>query len=235
MNREKAGITIRNLSFSYPDGKQALDNISLEIAPSSRLILAGPNGSGKSTLLLHLNGLLDGTGDISVAGLDRTRRNMGAIRKRIGYLFSQVEYQFIMPDLLNDVMLSVPENVSDTGRRKKLAMAWLEKLGLEGYADRSPLELSSGEMKRAALAGILARQPKVILMDEPLNNLDKASSMQLLDILASLEQTMVIATHRRLVAEECGTHVAFMKNGRIEKVMEAEQALADPMAGEIFF
>ena len=235
MNREKAGITIRNLSFSYPDGKQALDNISLEIAPSSRLILAGPNGSGKSTLLLHLNGLLDGTGDISVAGLDRTRRNMGAIRKRIGYLFSQVEYQFIMPDLLNDVMLSVPENVSDTGRRKKLAMAWLEKLGLEGYADRSPLELSSGEMKRAALAGILARQPKVILMDEPLNNLDRASSMQLLDILASLEQTMVIATHRRLVAEECGTHVAFMKNGRIEKVMEAEQALADPMAGEIFF
>lgn len=235
MNREKAGITIRNLSFSYPDGKQALDNISLEIAPSSRLILAGPNGSGKSTLLLHLNGLLDGPGEISIAGLDRTRRNMGAIRKRIGYLFSQVEYQFIMPDLLNDVMLSVPEEVSETKRREEIAMAWLEKLGLEGYADRSPLELSSGEMKRAALAGILARQPKVILMDEPLNNLDKASSMQLLDILASLEQTMVIATHRRLVAEECGTHVAFMKNGRIEKVMEAEQALADPMAGEIFF
>lgn len=235
MDLNRPGIRIKNLSFTYQDGKQALDNISLEIAPSSRLILAGPNGSGKSTLLLHLNGLLDGPGEISIAGLARARRNIGAIRKRIGYLFSQVEYQFIMPDLLNDVMLSVPEEVSEINRRKEIAMAWLEKLGLSGYADRSPLELSSGEMKRAALAGILARQPKVILMDEPLNNLDRESSMQLLDILSSLEQTMVIATHRRLLAEKCGTHVAFMKNGRIQKVMEAEEALADPMAGEIFF
>ncbi len=235
MDSNRPGIRIKNLSFRYQDGKQALDNINLEACPSSRLILAGPNGSGKSTLLLHLNGLLDGPGEVSIAGLTRSRRNMGAIRKRIGYLFSQVEYQFIMPDLLNDVMLSVPETVYDIKRRKEIAMEWLEKLGLEEYAERSPLELSSGEMKRAALAGILAREPEVILMDEPLNNLDRESSMKLLDILSTLEQTMVIATHRRLLAERCATHVAFMKEGRIEEVLEAEKALALPIAGETLF
>ncbi|MGM0484910.1 MAG: energy-coupling factor ABC transporter ATP-binding protein [Candidatus Krumholzibacteriota bacterium] len=235
MDSKRPGIRIKNLSFRYQDGKQALDNINLEACPSSRLILAGPNGSGKSTLLLHLNGLLDGPGEVSIAGLTRSRRNMGAIRKRIGYLFSQVEYQFIMPDLLNDVMLSVPETVYDIKRRKEIAMEWLEKLGLEEYAERSPLELSSGEMKRAALAGILAREPEVILMDEPLNNLDRESSMKLLDILSTLEQTMVIATHRRLLAERCATHVAFMKEGRIEEVLEAEKALALPIAGETLF
>ncbi|MBD3425130.1 MAG: ATP-binding cassette domain-containing protein [Candidatus Latescibacteria bacterium] len=235
MRSNRPGIKIRNLSFSYQNARKALDNINLEVGTSNRLILAGPNGCGKSTLLLHLNGLLDGSGEISIAGLERTRGNMAAIRKRIGYLFSQVEYQFIMPDLLNDIMLSVPEEISEISRRKEIAMGWLEQLGLAEYAGRSPLELSSGEMKRAALAGILAREPKVILMDEPLNNLDRESSMQLLDILSALEQTMVIATHRRLVAEECATHVAFMKKGRIEKMMGASEALADPLAGQVFF
>ena len=235
MYSKNPGILVKNLSYRYPDGKQALDGINLEVAPSSRLILAGPNGSGKSTLLLHLNGLLDGPGEISIAGLARTRRNMGKIRKIIGYLFSQVEYQFIMPDLLNDVMLSVPDDVSDISRRRDLAMGWIARLGLEEFAERSPLELSSGEMKRAALAGILAGEPEVILMDEPLNNLDRASSMQLMDILSSLDQTMVIATHRRLLAEKCATHLAFMKQGRIEEVLEAGDALGLPAAGETLF
>lgn len=235
MNSKNSGIQVRDLSYSYPDGKQALDGVNLEVAAPSRLVLAGPNGSGKSTLLLHLNGLLDGPGEIRIAGLSRSRRNMGKIRKIIGYLFSQVEYQFIMPDLLNDVMLSVPDDVPGINDRRDLAMDWLMRLGLEEYAGRSPLELSSGEMKRAALAGILAGEPEVILMDEPLNNLDRASSMQLLDILNSLGQTMVIATHRRLLAERCATHLAFMKQGRIEEVLEAEEALTLPDAGEILF
>lgn len=235
MNSKSSGIQIRNLSYSYPDGKQALDGLNLEVAAHSRLVLAGPNGSGKSTLLLHLNGLLDGPGEIRIAGLSRSRRNMRKIRKIIGYLFSQVEYQFIMPDLLNDVMLSVPDDVSDINDRRDLAMGWLARLGLEEYAERSPLELSSGEMKRAALAGILAGEPEVILMDEPLNNLDRASSMQLMDILSSLEQTMVIATHRRLLAEKCATRLAFMEKGRIEEVLEAGKALGLPIAGEILF
>jgi len=235
MNAENYMIYVNNLSYRYPDGRLALDSVQLALAPSSRLVLAGPNGSGKSTLLLHLNGLLDGQGEISVAKIPRTRKNMPAIRKRIGYLFSQVEYQFIMPDLLNDVMLSVPDVIDSMEQRKDIAMGWLEKLGLEGYAGRSPLDLSSGEMKRAALAGILAREPEVILMDEPLGNLDKKSSMQLLEILSTLKQTMVIATHRRLLAEKCATHIAFMKEGRVSGTYDASGGLKSKEAEEVLF
>lgn len=235
MNPGNYDIYVHDLSYRYPDGRLALDSVHLQVAPSSRLVLAGPNGSGKSTLLLHLNGLLDGPGEIIIAGLPRTRKNMGAIRKRIGYLFSQVEYQFIMPDLLNDVMLSVPDVIADLEQRKHIAMGWIEKLGLEPYADRSPLDLSSGEMKRAALAGILAREPEVILMDEPLSNLDRKSSMMLIDILSSLKQTMVIATHREIIAHECATHIAFMREGRVDEVMPVTDALATPAADEVLF
>ena len=235
MNVENYAIYVNSLSYRYPDGRLALDNVGLAIAPLSRLVLAGPNGSGKSTLLLHMNGLLDGQGEIRVAGIPRSRKNMGAIRKRIGYLFSQVEYQFIMPDLLNDVMLSVPDVIDSMDQRKDIAMGWLEKLGLEGYAGRSPLDLSSGEMKRAALAGILAREPEVILMDEPLSNMDKKSSMQLLEILSTLKQTMVIATHRRLLAEKCATHVAFMQEGRITGTYDVSSGLGSREAEEVLF
>jgi len=228
-------IYVHDLSYRYPDGRLALDSVHMQVVPASRLVLAGPNGSGKSTLLLHLNGLLDGPGEISIAGLPRTRKNMGAIRKRIGYLFSQVEYQFIMPDLLNDVMLSVPDVIADLEQRKHIAMGWIAKLGLQHYANRSPLDLSSGEMKRAALAGILAREPEVILMDEPLSNLDRKSSMMLIDILSSLKQTMVIATHREIIARECATHIAFMREGRVDEVMPVTDALATPAADEVLF
>jgi cobalt/nickel transport system ATP-binding protein len=235
MKGEEYAITVRNLSYSYPDGSRALEQVDLEVRSGSRLVLAGPNGSGKSTLLLHLNGLLDGPGEITVAGLERTRREIRNIRKKIGYLFSQPEYQFIMPELLNDVILSIPERISGKERRKEAAMGWLEKLGLAGYAGRSPLDLSSGEMKRAALAGILAREPELLLMDEPLGSLDRESSMQLIDIFDSLEQTMVIATHRRLLAERCATDIAFMRDGRITGIHPAEEALCSPEAKQVLF
>ncbi|MFW5771222.1 MAG: energy-coupling factor ABC transporter ATP-binding protein [Spirochaetota bacterium] len=235
MNSDNFAIYVDNLSYRYPDGRQALDSVHLQVEHSSRLVLAGPNGCGKSTLLLHLNGLLDGPGEISIAGLPRTRKNMGSIRKRIGYLFSQVEYQFIMPDLLNDVMLSVPDVIADLEHRKHIAMGWIKKLGLEDYANRSPLDLSSGEMKRAALAGILAREPEVILMDEPLGNLDRKSSMMLIDILSSLKQTMLIATHREIIARECATHIAFMREGRVTGTYDAGKALFSKEAKEVLF
>jgi cobalt/nickel transport system ATP-binding protein len=235
LSADKQDIYVRDLSYNYPDGTMGLDHLSLEVSTSSRLLLAGPNGSGKTTLLLHLNGLLDGPGEIRVAGLERSRRNIGRIRKKIGYLFSHVEYQFIMPDLLNDVMLGVPEKFSGDEERKAAAMQWLRRLGLADYAGRSPLDLSSGEMKKAALAGILVREPEVILMDEPLNNLDRGSSMALLDILSSLPQTMVIATHRRLLAERWATDIAFIKEGRITEVQRAQEALSSGMAAEILF
>ncbi|MCL1865451.1 MAG: energy-coupling factor ABC transporter ATP-binding protein [Spirochaetes bacterium] len=218
-------LVIKNLSYSYLDGKIALSNVNLTIQEGHRVALIGENGSGKSTLLLHINGLLDGQGFIEVMGIRRAKKNIKAIRHSIGCLFNPVEYQFIMPDLAHDIMISLPEHLSDK-EKYNAALQWLKKFNLEQYATSSPLELSSGEMKKAALAGILAREPAFLLLDEPLNNLDRASAFEILKLLSLMTQTMLIATHRCIVAEKLATHVAVMKNGSITGYYNVKKALS---------
>lgn len=217
-------VTVKNLSYTYPDGRRGLVNVSLSVEKGSRVALVGSNGSGKSTLLLHLNGLLDGAGEIEVMGIPRRKKNMGRIRRSIGYLFSQIDYQFIMPDLINDVMISIPGNRSGEERARE-ARLWLARFGLEEYEGASPLELSSGEMKKAALAGVLAREPGLIILDEPLNTIDRRASMELLKILSELPQTMIMATHRLLPVRKLATHIAVMEKGRITGYYPAREGL----------
>jgi cobalt/nickel transport system ATP-binding protein len=218
-------LVIKNLEYQYPDGRYGLRGVDFTIGDGNRVALIGSNGSGKTTLLLHVIGLLDGDGYIEVMGIKRTKKTIKEIRKRVGFLFSQVEYQFIMPDLLNDIMLSFSETSLTRELKKENALQWLENLNLTQYSDRSPLDLSSGEMKRAALAAILSRDPDILLLDEPLNNLDKHNSMILIEILKSLKNTMIFATHRRLLAEQLSTHIAIMEGGRITGFYKKEDGL----------
>jgi len=218
-------IVIENLNYKYQDGRQGLNNVNLTVEEGSRVALVGKNGSGKSTLLLHINGLLDGPGHIEVMGLKRTKKNMKSIRRSIGCLFNPIEYQFVMPDLVNDIMISLPGELSDQEKYNS-AMLWLKKFNLEQYALNSPLELSSGEMKRAALAGVIAREPEVLLFDEPLNNIDRQAAFDLVKTLSSMKQTMLIATHRLLIAEKLATHIALMENGTIVDYCTAKKGLA---------
>lgn len=219
-------IVIENLNYTYTDGRRGLNNVNLTVERGSRVALVGENGCGKSTLLLHINGLLDGPGLIEVMGLRRSKKNMKDIRRSIGCLFNPVEYQFIMPELAHDIMLSIQGSLSDQ-EKYAAALEWLKKFNLEQYASCSPLELSSGEMKRAALAGVIAREPDVLLLDEPLNNIDRKAAFDLIEILASMKQTMLIATHRLLIAEKLATHIALMKDGTVAEYYTAEEALAE--------
>ena len=228
-------VLVKDLCFSYPGGDRVLDSLCVEIDRGMKVAMVGGNGSGKTTFLLHLNGLLDGTGHIEVLEMARSRRNIRTIRSRIGLLLNQAEYQFIMPDLLNDVILSLPDRYPDPEERKARALYWISRFGLEEYANSSPLDLSSGEMKRAALAGVFAREPEIVLLDEPLNTIDRGSSMVLLDILRSMEQTMVIATHRRLLVEEMATHVAVMEKGRVTGFYEKGEYLKSGHLSEYLF
>jgi cobalt/nickel transport system ATP-binding protein len=213
-------LVIKNLNYLYPDGTDALREVALDVERGSRLALLGGNGSGKTTLLLHIAGLLDGDGYIAVMGIERSKKTIEEIRRRVGLLFSQVEYQFIMPDLLNDIMLSLSPFPLSAEEKRDQALQWLRRFNLEQYQYKSPLDLSSGEMKRAALAAIVSRGPDILLLDEPLNNLDKRNSMIIIDLLRSFESTMIIATHRRIIVEELSTHIAVMDNGRITGLYE---------------
>jgi cobalt/nickel transport system ATP-binding protein len=228
-------LVIKKLEYQYPDGRYGLRGVDLTVADGSRVALIGSNGSGKTTLLLHIIGLLDGDGYIEVMGIERTKKSIRDIRKRVGFLFSQVEYQFIMPDLLNDIMLSFSETSLSVELKKEAAMKWLQDLNLAQYFNRSPLDLSSGEMKRAALAGILSRNPSILLLDEPLNNLDKHNSKILIEILRSLKNTMIFATHRRLLVEELATHIALMEDGRITGFFKKENGLGIGIKKDLLF
>lgn len=218
-------LNVRNLVYAYPDGRMALGGVNLELEPGMRVCVAGRNGSGKTTLFLNIDGLLDGEGYIEVMGVVRSAKTMARIRSMVGFLFSQVEHQFIMTDLLNDVILSLGNEASGTEDKKKKALEWLERFDLARYADRNPLDLSAGEMKRAALAGVLARKPELLLLDEPLGGLDRENGEKLAAILRSLTTTMLIATHRRFMVEEVATHVAVMEEGRITGFYEKKKAL----------
>jgi len=218
-------VKIKNLTYTYPDGRTGLDDINIEITKGMKLALLGGNGSGKTTLLLHLNGLLDGRGEITVFGMKRKKSSIKEIRRRIGFLFSDVHHHFIMPDLLNDVMLGMSGMNMSVQSKKENASAWIDKFGLSDYSRCSPLELSSGEMKRAAMAGIMASDPGMLVLDEPLNNIDKKNSLMLLNILSSIDLSMIIATHRSIVAENLATHIAVMHDGQISEPYEKKEAL----------
>jgi cobalt/nickel transport system ATP-binding protein len=212
-------IHIENLTYTFPDGYAALRGVNLTVEKGMRMALAGKNGAGKSTLLLHIAGLLDGDGTIEVAGMRRNRKTIAAIRNRIGFLFSQVEYQFIMPDVLNDVVLGLSKAPGASDDKYAVGMEWLSRFGIAHHARKSPLDLSSGEMKRAALAGIMAGCPDILLLDEPLNNLDRENSQVLVRLLREQDATMLFSTHRAFLIDELATHCAVMKDGCITTVL----------------
>lgn len=207
-------INVKDLTYVYPDNIKALDSLTFTIENNDKIGIIGHNGSGKSTLLLILSALLMPTsGNVNILKTELNHKTKSIIRKNVGILFSQVEYQFIMPDLLNDVMLSITDGSSE--QKKDQALHWLAKVNLVEMAYISPLALSSGQMKRAALASVLAKNPKILLLDEPLANLDKPSSEAVLHLLQDLQLTIVFATHSLYLVEQLANRIIVLEKGKI--------------------
>lgn len=196
-------VEIENLSFSYPDGHQALRNLSLSIGPDEKVALVGPNGAGKSTLMLHLNGLLRATqGSIKVGGLPVTEENLGQIRAWVGLVFQNPDDQLFNPKVFDDVAfgplhMNLPE---DEVRRR--SMDALAAVGMVDFADRISHHLSIGQKKRISIATVLSMDPKILVLDEPTSGLDPRARRSLINLLRGMERTMLVATHdMRMVAE----------------------------------
>lgn len=214
MRKHMPFIRAHDLSYTYPDGTKALSNISFTIERGEKIALIGHNGSGKSTMLLLLAALMLPTGGtLALENTEYTKKTQRTIRNAIGILFSQVEYQFIMPDCLNDVMLSIKEGTKE--ERKAAAMEYLSYVNLQSLSHHNPLFLSSGQMKRAALASVLAKKPKLLLLDEPLANLDRPSSDAVMEILESLDITTVFATHSLHAARYLARRTIVLDKGQI--------------------
>jgi cobalt/nickel transport system ATP-binding protein len=195
-------LEVRNLRYTYPDGRQALRGVDFRLAPGERAALVGPNGAGKSTLMLQLNGLLRGEGEVWVAGRQLSDKTLGEMRGQIGLVFQDPDDQLFSPTVFEDVAFGpLYAGLAEAEVRARVGNA-LRAVGMQDAGPRVPHHLSGGEKKRVAIATALAMEPEVLILDEPTAGLDPRARRGLMRMLANLPQTMLVATHdMRLVAE----------------------------------
>ena len=190
-------LTTRHLTHSYPDGRPALRCVSLAVAAGERVAVVGANGAGKTTLLLRLCGVLAGQrGQAEVCGLDPADPHHRAkLPASVGVVFQNPDDQLFAATVLEDVAFGPLNLGAEPAEARRVAEATLERVGLGGAGGRSPHRLSGGEKRRAALAGVLAMNPGVLLLDEPTAFLDPRGRRELAALLKSLPTTLLVATH----------------------------------------
>ncbi len=220
-------LHLRDVSFRYPDGRPALRGVDLHVTHGERVALLGPNGAGKTTLMLHLNGLLTGTGELEVAGLKVERATLPELRARVGLVFQDPDDQLFMPTVGEDVAFG-PLNLGLT--RDEVAARVRDALAavrMDGAHDRSPHLLSMGERRRVAIATVLAMRPWLLVLDEPSASLDPRGRRELLEVLAGIEGTMLLATHDLPLAAELCERAVILDAGRIHADGLCRELLAD--------
>ncbi|MGH3608025.1 MAG: CbiX/SirB N-terminal domain-containing protein, partial [Pseudonocardiaceae bacterium] len=165
---EHPAIEVRNLGFSYPDGRQALSGVSMRVEPGERVALLGPNGAGKTSLVLQLNGVLTpSAGSVFIGGVEVGRRTLTEVRRRVGVVFQDPDDQLFSPTVGRDVAFGPAHlGLSGAALQARVTEA-LSYVGLTDAADRPPHRLSLGERRRAAVATVLAMHPEVLVLDEP--------------------------------------------------------------------
>lgn len=223
-------VFIENLSYTYPDGTQALSGINISIQANERVALIGANGSGKSTLQLHLNGIiLPQEGRVIIGDWLVESENLQKIRNFVGLVFQNPDNQLFMPTVWEDVSFG-PMNqglrgqeLSDRVFRAMLAVG----IDPERYAKRNTDNLSGGEKKRIAIAGVLAMNPQVLVFDEPSAQLDPRSRRQLIQLLQSLPLTQLIATHDLDLALELCDRTIVLSQGQVVFDGRTEQVMSD--------
>jgi cobalt transport protein ATP-binding subunit len=189
-------IAISHLHFRYPDGTEALRGIDLAIAGGEKVALLGPNGAGKSTLMLHLNGIHRPThGTVHVAGMQVSNETIGRVRAEVGLVFQDPDDQLFSPTVWDDVAFGPTHMGLTPGAIHDRVEVALAAVGALDLAQRAPMRLSIGQRKRVALATVLAMNPSILVFDEPSAGLDPRGRRELIDLLQSLTQTLIVSTH----------------------------------------
>lgn len=182
-------IETHNLHYTFPDGTHALKSVNFQAQKGERVIILGANGAGKSTLLHCLNGIYKPTkGKIYVNGEEVTKSNLEKIRPKVGLVFQDPDDQLFAPTVYQDISFG-PRNLGLTEEEiDKRVEETLEMLGITDLKDKPPHNLSQGQKRRAAIAGVLAMKPEIILLDEPTSNLDPRGQKDMIKILNKLKE-----------------------------------------------
>jgi cobalt/nickel transport system ATP-binding protein len=208
-------VEVRNLRYSYEDGTHALKGIDFRLEEGEAVALLGANGSGKTTFVMHLNGLLTGEGEVEVCGLAVNKENLPTIRRKVGMVFQDSESQLFMPTVLEDVAFGPLNRGASPDEAIKRATDALVTTGMAAAAARAPYHLSAGEKKRVAIAGILATDPEILVLDEPTTFLDPPGQCALAELLSRLPQAKIVVTHNIHFAQALCTRAVFFQAGKI--------------------
>lgn len=233
-------IKFKNVDYVYAPGTpfqtQGLSNISFEIKDGSFVAIAGHTGSGKSTLMQHFDGLLlPSKGSITIANqtitVDTPNKVLKEIRKKVGLVFQFPENQLFEETVLKDVMFGPLNFGFSEEKAKEQAMRWIEKVGLpEETMSKSPFELSGGQMRRVAIAGVMAYEPDILCLDEPAAGLDPEGQKQMFDIFKNYQQlghTVVLISHNMDDISKYADDMLVLEQGQMIKHASPKEVFSD--------
>lgn len=223
-------LRIRGLQFRHDRRRPLLDEVTLSLHAGERLGLAGANGCGKSTLLQLLMGLLPAdAGEIELLGVRcRTEREFSPLRGRVGLLFQDSDDQLFCPTVEEDVAFGPLNQGHPPARVLEIVARTLERLQLKHLRERPIHHLSGGEKRLVALAGLLAMQPEVLLLDEPTTGLDDRAQRHLAGLLGTLPQAMLVVSHDAAFLQAVTTRRLVLRDGTLH---DAAAAQVLPLAG----
>jgi cobalt/nickel transport system ATP-binding protein len=213
-------IETRSLTHVYRGKIKALDNVNFTAKPGERIAIIGANGAGKSTLFKHFNGILKPTtGEVMIKGEPISRKSILDVRKTVGVVFQDPDDQIFAPTVKQDVAFG-PMNLGLSEELiEKRVRESLETVRLTGFEERAPHHLSTGEKKKVAIAGILAMQPEVLVLDEPTAGLDPGGAVRLIRLINEMNRylgiTTIVATHEVDIVPLLADRVCIMSSGRI--------------------
>jgi cobalt/nickel transport system ATP-binding protein len=210
-------VELRDVHFAYEPGRPVLRGASLAIAAGDRLSLLGGNGAGKTTLLHVIVGLQrPQAGHVAAFGAPRrSEREFWEVRARVGLLFQDPDDQLFSPTVREDVAFGPLNLGRSRGEARAIAEATLARLGIGELADRATHRLSGGEKRLVALAGVLAMEPELLLLDEPTLGLDEPAQERLLGVLAGLSQSLCVVSHDRTVHARLAKRAVELRAGRV--------------------
>lgn len=209
-------IEARNLHYSYPDGHEAIKEMSFTIHHGESVGIIGVNGAGKSTLLMLLMGVVfPDRGEVLVGDVHLTKKTLSAIRQRLGMVFQEPDDQLFLTTVYDDVAFGPRNYKLDEKEVEARVLESLEKVGILHLKDRAPFKLSGGEKRAAAIATVLAMQPDVLVMDEPTSALDPKARRRVMRLLDSFEHTKIITSHDLDMVYDLCDRVIVVKDGQI--------------------
>jgi len=226
-------IETRDLCYSYAHSVNALEDINFIAPRNARIAVIGSNGAGKSTLFKHFNGIFKPTsGSVLIRGEPITKLNIREVRKFVGIVFQNADDQIFSPTVEQDVAFG-PTNLGlDEETIHHRVHEALKIVGIEDLANRVPHHLSGGEKKRVAIAGVIAMEPEVLVLDEPTAGLDPQGVHDLIGFVNSLSKqygmTVIFSTHDVSLVAEVADYIYVMNKGRFVAEGNVEQIFMQP-------